>query len=195
MRSFYTSKFSWQTSSACMHACNKVYQNFRLWALKENINQLISSWGILDWSLYVFISKGHSDRWIDRTYPIDKIIVKFSPPQYFLASQIIRKKVLVIEACGRVWANTTVQLRTGIHRKLYPCVLSAQSRWSGWWEGGGACNASSSSSLTSSSGLAHAPDSFALGDDELLFSVLVGLIVVKAFDGLFGQELDSINKK
>ena len=31
----------------------------------------------------------------------------------------------IIEACRRVWANTTVQLRTGIHRKLYPCVLPA----------------------------------------------------------------------
>ena len=27
----------------------------------------------------------------------------------------------------RIWANTTVQLRTGIHRKLYPCVLPAPS--------------------------------------------------------------------
>ena len=54
---------------------------------------------------------------------------------------------------------------------------------------------SSSSSLTSSSGLTHAADSFALGDDELLFSALVGLIAVRDFDGLFEQELDSINKK
>ena len=54
---------------------------------------------------------------------------------------------------------------------------------------------SSSSSLASSSGLAHAADSFALGDVELLISALVGLIVVKAFDGLFGQELKRINEK
>ena len=45
--------------------------------------------------------------------------------------------------------------------------------------------------MTSSSGLAHAADSFALGDVELLISALVGLI----FDGIFEQELDSINKK
>ena len=127
--------------------------------------------------------------------PIHRIIVKFAATMYFLASQIFKKQVFIIEACRRVWANTTVQLRTGIHRKLYPCVLSAQSRWSeGWW-GGGSCKASSASSLTSSSGLAHAADTFALGDVELLISALVGLIVVKAFDGLFEQEFDSINKK
>ena len=54
---------------------------------------------------------------------------------------------------------------------------------------------SSSSSLTSSSGLAHAADTFALGDVELLISALVGLFVDKAFYGLFEQEFDSINKK
>ena len=49
----------------------------------------------------------------------------------------------------------------------------------------------SSSSLTSSSGLIQAPDSCALGDDELLISALVGLVVY----GLYAQELDRINKK
>ena len=56
---------------------------------------------------------------------------------------------------------------------------------------------SSSSSLTSSSGLAHAADTFALGDVELLISALVGLIAVRAFNGLFGfgHGLERINKK
>lgn len=55
----------------------------------------------------------------------------------------------------------------------------------------------SSSSLTSSSGLIQAADSCALGDDELLISALVGLIAVRAFDGLFGfgHGLERINKK